>query len=549
VIPSRFRFALVVALGAACLGQPQTLIAQSSRITMVDFTTGNDFEEYLRAIQIDGIAPLYPWSIRSFSRREIDRLVSADTTSPWKLKDRFSRQNLSAGSVAMGVTFNSAYPYGANDGPLWAGRGLTVAASGGVSGYVGPVSFAFAPMAFSAANRPFDLLPNGYSGPPSFNHGTNAGAIDYPQRFGNKTYSRLDPGSTYLRFDSRLLSAGVSTANEWIGPATEFPFLLGNNAPGFPHLFIGSGAPLNVGLGRVHGRIMWGRLNQSDYSPVTGGEHYINSNETGTVRLMASIEGVFIPRGLPGLEVGVARFIHVPYRVGEPRSDFWRKPFKVFFLKNEFAKGDSVGGDNQLASIFFRWAFPNAGLEVYGERGYEDQFYDFREFITNLDHDREYMIGFQKVLRKRADAFDVLRAEVVNYQTSTLLYTRAGEGAVYLHGTLRQGHTNRGQLLGAYPGVGAAAGSVLSWTLYSPQKRTAFTLRRILRDQIGALQTTGVASPKGSDVIVAIGAEQMHYGRYVDLGGRVEAMDDLNRNFTSDVGNLNLQLTFRLHPR
>jgi hypothetical protein len=221
----------------------------------------------------------------------------------------------------------------------------------------------------------------------------------------------------------------------------------------------------------------------------------------------------------------------------------------VLFLKSEYAQGDTAGADNQLASIFFRWAFPKAGLEIYGERGYEDQFYDFREFITNLDHDREYMLGFQKTLRKLPSSFDVLRAELVNYETSTLLYTRPGEGAVYLHGTLRQGHTNRGQLLGAYPGVGSAAGSVFSWTRYSTDRRTTFSFRRILRNQVGDLPATGVETPKGLDVIVAAGAEQLRYGRYLDYGARLEVMDDLNRNFQNDVGNLNFQVTLRLHPR
>lgn len=516
---------------------------------MGEFTAGSELEDYLRALQIAGMAPLYPWSIRGFSRQEVDRLVSIDSVSPWKLRSRFTRNNLSAGPLVLGTTFNSAYPYGANDGPLWAGRGLTVSATGSVTGYLGAISFAIAPMAFSAANRSFDLLPNGFTGPLAFNHGTYATLVDLPQRFGDKAYSRVDPGNSYVRIDTRFVTVGASTANEWIGPATEYPFLLGNNAAGFPHIFLGTGSPLNVGIGRIHARAMWGRLGQSAYSPVTGGEHYITGIESGTVRLMAAAEGVFVPRGVPGLEIGIGRFFHVPYRMGDPTASFWKKPFRVFFLKNEFAQGDTAGRDNQLASLFFRWVFPKSGFEVYGERGYEDQFYDFREFITNLDHDREYMLGFQKTLRRRAASFDILKAEVINYQTSTLLLTRAAEGAVYIHGTLSQGHTNLGQLLGAYPGVGAAAASTFSWTRYSPARRTTFSFRRILRDELGSYQATGVVNPKGSDVIVSLRAEQMRYGRFLDLGARVEAMDDLNRNFTRDVGNLNLQLTLRLHPR
>jgi hypothetical protein len=237
----------------------------------------------------------------------------------------------------------------------------------------------------------------------------------------------------------------------------------------------------------------------------------------------------------------------VPYTLGSPNAAFWRKPFFVFFMKNEFAIGDTLGVENQLASIFFRWVFPHTGFEVFGERGYEDQMYDFREFLENLDHDREYMIGFQKVLATRADGFDVLRAELINYQVSTLALLRPGEGAVYVHSPLRQGHTNRGQLLGASPGVNAAAASTLEWTRYSRTGRTSFTFRRIVRDQIGDYYLTGVVNPRGSDVLVATGFERMRYGNVVDLGAKIEVMDELNRNFARDVGNLNLQLTARLH--
>jgi hypothetical protein len=265
------------------------------------------------------------------------------------------------------------------------------------------------------------------------------------------------------------------------------------------------------------------------------------------VRLAASLEAVFQPRGIPGLELGFARFFHVPNGLSEPNAAFWKRPFFVFFTKNEIALGDSVGFQNQLASIFFRWVFPHSGFEVFGERGYEDQFFDLREFWENLDHDREYMLGFQKVLATRVDGFDALRAELINYQVSTLGLVRPGEGAVYIHYTLRQGHTNRGQLLGASPGVYAAAASSLAWTRYARSDRTTFTLRRIVRDQEGDYFLTGATKPRGSDVLIAAGLERMRYGRIVDLGGKIEAMDELNRNFVRDVGNLNLQLTARLH--
>ena len=529
--------------------------AQQSRLTMLDFSTGSEMEDYLRVMQIAGKVPLYPWSIRGFSRREITRLATADSTGPWKLRDRFKTSPVTVGPLRLGAIFNSAYPYGANDGPVWAGRGLTSVVSGGFATALGPISVAIDPLAFRANNTAFDLLPNGLSGPEAFNQGgTYANYVDLPQRFGNSPYSRVDPGASSVRFDSRFLTFGVSTANEWIGPATEYPFLLSDNAPGFPHLFLGTGEPLNIWIGRLHARLMWGKLYQSDYSPVTGPSQFAFDTSAGkvinagTIRLAASGEGVFLPRGIPGLELGVARFFHVPNTATEPSSDFWTKPFKVLFLKNEQAQGDIGGFDNQLASIFFRWVFPHSGLEVFGERGFEDQLYDLRDLILDLDHEREYMLGFQKVLRNPADHIEVLRAELVNYQEPGLARDRV-EGGIYYHSTLRQGHTNRGQLLGASPGVGWAAASTLSWTRYSSASRTTATLRRIVRDQRGDFQTTGIIDPHSSDVIVAAGLERMRFGRLVDIGATIQAMQDFNRNFSKDVANLNLQFTARLHAR
>ncbi len=538
---ARARLAVICLVLAAS----SSAAAQAQRFTILDFATGSEAEDYLRVLQVSGLTPLYPWSIRGFSHGEISRLAQSDSAGPWNLRTNFNREGLTAGPLTLTSTFNSAYPNGANDGPVWAGRGLTVAVSGGIGGHLGPVSFAVAPVAFRAQNTAFPLLANGQPGLLAYNNGKFPGLVDLPQRFGPGPYSRLDPGASYLRIDTWLVTAGISTANEWIGPASEYPFLLGTNAPGFPHLFAGTGEPLTIGIGKLHARLNWGRLDQSDYSPVSGSIHYQPGGQTGTVRLATSGTFVFLPRGVPGLEVGVARFFHVPYTSSEPNAQFWKKPFKVLFLKNEYATGDSAGLDNQLASAFFRWALPHSGFEFYGERGYEDQFYDKRDLVEDPDHERAYMLGFQKTL-VRPTHIDALKAEFINYQWPTVERVRY-EGQVYLHGLLRQGHTNRGQLLGTSAGVGAAAASTVSWTRYNANGRTAVTLRRIVRNDRGDYIATRFVDPQATDVLVAAGVERSRFGKMVDLQGRLEAMQDYNRNFSMDSPNLSFQLTARLH--
>ncbi len=514
------------------------LKSQAPATTLLDYSTGSEFEDYLRAMQLTGLTPLYPWSIRGFSQREIRNMTAADTAGPWRVGSSLNRGHAAVGPVTVRAIFNSAYPYGSNDGPAWAGRGLTASVSGGVAAILGPLFLTVAPEAFWAANRPFPLLDKKTSAAQPYANGIVPYGVDLPQRFGDKPYSRLSPGASTLRFDSKAITLGVSTANEWIGPATEYPFLLGNNAPGFPHIFVGTGEPLNLWIARLHTRFAWGKLDQSAYSPVIGSTHYTSSTMPGTVRLATYGTLLILPRGIPGLEVGAARFIHVPFRVGEPAADFWKKPFKIFFLKNEYASGDTAGADNQLASAFFRWVFPKGGFEVYGERGYEDQFYDTRDLVERPDHEREYMLGVQKLVNRGPASFDVIKGELINYQYPA--------GSIYDHGKLRQGHTNRGQLLGAAVGVESGAAAMLSWTRYTAGDRTTATMRRIVRADEGDYLNSGVVNRRSSDVIIAAGLERMRFGRRMDLGAKIEAMQDFNRNFSSDVPNLNVVLTARL---
>ena len=504
---------------------------------MLDYATGSEFEDYLRALQVAGLTGLYPWSIRGFSPREIRRLAAADTAGPWRLSEGLKLGRAAVGPVTLRSTFNSSYPYGANDGPVWAGRGLTASLSGGVAARAGAFSLTLAPIAFWTSNGSFALLDNGQTGTGAFANGLDPDLVDAPQRFGSSAYSRLDPGASTARFDTKFITVGISTANEWIGPAIEYPFLLGTNAPGFPHVFAGTGEPVNLWIARVHSRLAWGKVYQSEYSPVSGPRRYTSPDASGTVRLATYGALVVLPRGIPGLEVGFARFIHVPYRVGDPGTDFWKKPFKVIFLENEYARGDSIGTDNQLATAFFRWVFPRSGFELFGDRSYEDHFFDRRDLALRPDHERAYTLGFQKILKLSPAALDVLKGELINYEYP---------GTVYLHSPLNQGHTNRGQLLGASPGVPNGAAAVFSWTRYNPSNRTTLSLRRIVRAQRGKPVASLAADSSNSDVIISTGLERMRLGKRLDVGAKIEVMQNFNRNFSEDMPNLNLQIMARM---
>jgi hypothetical protein len=513
---------------------------------------GAETESYLRYIDLSDTSSKQAWSIRPMSPDQISGLASALGNHPWEA--RLTRFAVSASpfqfrflSPNVSVRFNSQFPYGSNDGAIWAGRGFTMAAQGGMYARMGPLSLTLLPTVFRAENSAFPLsasaLPCG-CGQPIYD-----GSVDRPQRFGVTTYQRLDAGQSSVRLDALGLSAGLSTANEGWAPSVEYPFVIGNNAAGFPHLFFGSSRPFPIFVGRAHLRVVYGRLDQSDYSPVTGSKFYTSGLETGRIRFASGVVATFQPRGFDGLEIGGSRFIHSIWpRSGIP-SSYFRKPLQAFLKVNQPGIDQQLAGtDNQLASLFARWALRGAGLEVYGEYGREDNSYDLRDFVQEPDHQRAYSLGLAKILGKHASRFNVLRVEVMNFQLPPLATTGRGEGSIYVHSPIRQGHTNRGQLLGADIGVAAAAASTVRWDHYSSGGRWAVFWRRNVRLETGDPTLTAPSVPQISDVLHAFGYERLKLTRRFDITTSFTFMRDLSRDLSASRSNLNAAVAITL-PR
>lgn len=520
------------------------LTAQLEGIVVRDeIFVGSELENYFRILQTTGTSPLYPWSIRSFSPEEVDHLLPRDSVHPWA--GRYAFQPDTADGFRADwirpeaqMIFNSAFPYGGNDGPIWAGRGLTTALQFGFSVRYGPFSVVVAPMVFRSENAEFDLMPNGHTGDLAFADGRNPAVIDSPQRFGSDPYVRFDPGQTTARLDVGPIAAGVSTANQHWGPASEYPILLGDNAPGFLHGFLGTSHPLNLWIAKVHGRLVWGRLNQSEYSLAA---------PDSTRRFMSGIVGVLSPRGVPGLEIGGGRFFHTPWpRDGISRDDFL-KPVEAFWKESVEDNDDPVipgdtksDADNQLASAFFRWVFPRSGAEVYGEYGREDHSYDRRDFTLEPDHSAGYMLGFRKAWERPDSSIVALRGELLDLQLSHIARVRY-QAPFYVHGFARQGHTQRGQILGSPAGYGGAA-SMLAADLYHPGGRWTVAWRREVRQDRGFPWREGEADYRGLDVVHSLGAEALFFrGRFDVTTGLIGAYN-FNRNFEEDAFNLSAVL-------
>jgi hypothetical protein len=204
----------------------------------------------------------------------------------------------------------------------------------------------------------------------------------------------------------------------------------------------------------------------------------------------------YMPALLPTLEVGATRFYHSPYREPSQRWDAWSKPFEGIF-KNSFDRrsgpvGDLNGDfDNQLASAFVRWSFPTRGAEVSFEYFREDHSWDARDLAAEPESNGAVMASFRVATNRSDSELGLLTFEYFDGDVRPIAQVRAF-GGLYVHATLLQGHTQRGQLLGSPVGGGAMTGQSVTWERFTPKRSTRINLRRWRSRARGSTDSQGL---------------------------------------------------------
>ena len=424
---------------------------------------GSELERYLRVVSLTD-STRASWTIRAMSPAALNTVGGA-AAHPWgALFAPIPTRGIWLVRPTVGVIANSGFPWGINDGPLWAGRGVTGSAMTGVAARWRGISLQLAPQAWWTQNRPFSALPAIDAGggvPRDF----STHSIDLPQRMGTGPVGRVDPGESWVRVDVAGLTAGVSTASEWWGPGVASGAILSNNAGGFPRAFMGTERPVHIGIGTVHGRVIAGRLARSAYSTDT--------LQPTPYRLALGMTGSFSPRGLPGLELGFTRFFHRQWPVDgiswRDLSPLW----EAFFKRGVAAKDDPTSAlgapDNQLASVFARLQLPRSGSELYWEFAREDHSWDKLDLLSEPDHISVATFGAQHRWGESPTGWWVVHGELTNGWATHLARVRP-QGLLYEHGQLQDGHTLRGQLL-ASPFARGGRGSELGLDQYTARGR------------------------------------------------------------------------------
>ncbi|MEX1130390.1 MAG: capsule assembly Wzi family protein [Candidatus Woykebacteria bacterium] len=409
--------------------------------------------------------------------------------SPWQ--DRFSEQDHPQRLFAfytpiIKVGSNSEVAFGQNDGAMWQGRGLNTALSFGGRFEYGPIEVSFRPQFGYSENQDFDLAPN----PPFFTfpfelseYAQGLARIDQPQRFGEESISWFHPGQSWIRLSQWGAAAGVSTANQWQGPALYNPLMMSNNAPGFFHAFLESDGPVTTPIGKLEARWFWGGLQESDY---------FNDDPTNNLRFITGLTAAFSPSLLEGLHVGFSRSFYENYpddglsagnifRVFQPFSeDRFSEQVEIDVINQETPQRFQGDVAVRMLSFFGRYEVPEYGFEVWAEWGKNDNSFDNRNILREPVHTRSYVLGLMKRFDLAGHRWLVADAEIT--QMENMEDIKSNNYPVwYEHHNIKQGFTHQGQVVGA--GIGPGSNSQqFRVTLYDEWGLAGLSLNRVINN-------------------------------------------------------------------
>jgi hypothetical protein len=508
---------------------------------------GDPWEEYLRVLQTSGRVD----SIGSFTVRpslDLDAAPAGPQGShPWvgRVEGPAGPTDGALATVVVPPELrayaNSRFPVGRNDGAVWQGRGLTTALEAGGVLTWRALTIEVRPLLLFNQNMDPDLAPVEVAGMPVYAYPWRK--IDWPQQFGPDAYWSLDPGQSQVRVDAWGASAGVSTQNLSWGPSVRNPIIMSNNAAGIPHAFLATDGPLGIGIGKLEGRWIWGRLQQSDwFDPAVPTDD----------RFLTAIVLTYSPSFLSGLSLGLSRVFYefVPPS-GVPLEDY----FAVF---SAVRKKSQVGPDNpegidefdQLLSIFGRWVLPGSGFEVFWEWARNDHSWELRDFLLEPEHSQAYTLGLVKSLEMSSNRLLSLGFELSHLERGTTFQVRSN-GTYYEHGIVTQGYTQGGQIIGAAIGPGGNA-QALWLDLYAPWGRAGTWLERQVHNNDAYYEWAAA-----NDLTYCCHDVSFHWGTHAlffagqwELGGGMIVTREMNRWFYGiDLWNLNLSASARWRPR
>jgi len=405
--------------------------------------------------------------LRSASMGRVLCADSAAFLQPWSLSTTPKTAELLP--VAAALMTNSAYPRSINDGALWDGAGANFGVTLGARGTYKALRWQIAPEFYYQQNKEFVFVHSTAPGYSEFGNPYQS-FIDWPTRFGTKSFTTTSLGQSFVQAQYHEFSATFGTENLWMGSAHVYPILMSYTAPGFPHLRLGTQRAISIPGFDLEVQLIFGSLHESEFFDTisTNNNHFF-----GTTMIVLN------PHFLKGLSLGLARAVH------DTASVKGKGP--GYFLHNVVSSpfgglqhSGNAANTNALGVVMARWVLPESKFEAYAEWGREDTPGGFIDLLREPDWTQAYVLGFQKSYITH-DKIWQLYGELNHLGESAP--SRAGRGffSYYTHNTVRQGHTNDGQLLGAAIGPGSDV-QVVGADAFTSSSRTGFYIERTRYD-------------------------------------------------------------------
>lgn len=371
-------------------------------------------------------------------------------------------------------SYNTAAPYGQNDGALWQGKGYNTALTTGfrLEGY--GFELTFKPQVSFSQNLEFKLMDNSayYTNKYAYTwgYGNNKGA-DAPQRFGDKPFWNYDWGDTEIRWTWNTLTLGLGTETIWLGPAFLNPILHSNNAASYPKFDIGLRKTkitipfVDYDLGYIEGRMWIGKLTESDY---------FDTDNTNNHNQITGMSVYFSPNFFDGLVIGINKICLSKW----DDDEFYK------YLNPLYGTKGSVDGniaEDQKIGISADWISPNGGMEAFFELTIDDHVNthdSIDSYITHYWHAFVYTFGFKKSfeISTPKNIYGEVQFEWNNTEMSQDFQMHWPYNFGFHH-IVTQGYTNKGQWLGSGIGYGGQS-QYLSFKLYYPKGFSQFYIHR-----------------------------------------------------------------------
>ena len=358
------------------------------------------------------------------------------------------------------MEYSSHHPYNRNNGSMIPNVGLQQLVSFGFYAELGPLSIQFKPEAVYAENRNFEGFPDSHYPSIWARRYYLWNNMDLPERFGEKEYKKSLFGQSSIRLNYNGLSLGLSSENIWWGPSVRNSIMMSNQAQGFNHITFNTTRPVKTPIGNFEWQLVTGRLEASGFTPPQIDRTYGGSNlyipKKDDWRFYQGISFTYSPKWIDGLSLGFIRWVQTYGEFAVKNRDYF-PVFDGLFRKNDkygLFDGTLEGERDQAAGVFGRWVWQDAKAEIYGEFSYNDAKYNLRDLILDSDHARANTIGIRKVFQKTPTSkiYEISWERTLMQQTSSRLLRNAGSW--YVHGSVRHGYTNNGEVLGAGIGPG-----------------------------------------------------------------------------------------------